>query len=93
MDINEFARKKVRYAPMVLMLEGNSEIFAHVWSEIDILIWIWHLSRSRAVANLIFISEFLYTRETCSDISSMIRKTAKNKKINSVARPLRNFSL
>ena len=37
---------------MVLILQGNSEIGAHVRSEIGYLIYLRHLNRSRAVTNL-----------------------------------------
>ena len=38
--------------PMVLILDGNSEIGAHLKSEIGILIGLGHLSRWKAVASL-----------------------------------------
>ena len=41
---------------MVLVLDGNVEIGAHVWSEISNLICLRHLFISRAVANLKSVS-------------------------------------
>ena len=39
---------------LLLILDGNSEIGAHVRSNLDYLIFLKHLFRSRAVTNLIF---------------------------------------
>ena len=44
---------------MALILDGNSELGAHVWSDIRYLICLRHLFSSRLVANLLF---FTYMR-------------------------------
>ena len=43
-----------------LVLDGNSEIVAHVGSDIGYLICLRHLIRSRAVTNQFFFSEKTY---------------------------------
>ena len=42
---------------MVLLLDGNLDICAHVWSDLCYLICLRHLIRSRAVTNWIYFSE------------------------------------
>ena len=44
-----------RGSDMVLMLDGNSEIGAHVWSNLDKLIFLQNLIGSKAVTTLTFI--------------------------------------
>ena len=44
---------------MVLLIDGNSEIDAHVWSEISFLVCLRRLFRSTAVAS----SEFILKKE------------------------------
>ena len=61
---------------MVLTLDGNSEISAHVRSNLNYLIRYRQLIRSKAVTNRnFFCSEktyFLYACETCSELPSNI---------------------
>ena len=55
------------------ILVGNSEVGAHVWSEIGNVSYVRHLFRSRA--NLIFfhkIHVFLHTCATCSELPSNV---------------------
>ena len=58
---------------MVLILDGNSEIGAHVWSNACSLIRLRHLNRSRAITNR-FLSPkrqiFLHACASCSEVSS-----------------------
>ena len=56
---------------MVLILDGNSEIGAHVWSNLCYLICLRHLIRSKTVTNLIF-PIFLHACATCSKLPSDI---------------------
>ena len=61
---------------MVLLLDGNSEIGAHLRSDI---VNSMHLIRSRAVANLKFIPEkpfFLHTCAICFELPSDISTIA-----------------
>ena len=53
---------------MVLILDGNSEIGAHVWSDIGYSIRLSHLFSARAITNLIL----LHTCATCSELPSNI---------------------
>ena len=47
---------------MVIILDCNSGINAHVvWSEIGNLIWLRHVFKSRAVANLNFSCKYLFS--------------------------------
>ena len=58
---------------MILLLDSNSEIGAHVWSEIGNLICLRYLSRSKAVVNLkctLRNTCFLHTCATCSELPS-----------------------
>ena len=60
---------------MVLILDGNSDISAHFWSEIGALICLRHLFRSTAVADLKSISKrpvCLHTGATIAELPSDI---------------------
>ena len=64
---------------MMLLLDGNSEIGAHLRSDIVNLICSMHLIRSRAVSNLKFIPEkpfFLHTCAICFELPSNISTIA-----------------
>ena len=45
---------------MVLILDGNSDVGAHVRIDLGVLVSLRHLFRSRAVTNLTFSSVFLH---------------------------------
>ena len=51
-------KNEVKVMTMVLILEGNSEIGAHLWSDLGYLIWSRHFFRSRA--DLIFFKNKIY---------------------------------
>ena len=51
---------------LVIILDGNSEIGAHLWSTLGYFICLRHLYGSRAVLNLIF-QILLHTCAPCSD--------------------------
>ena len=61
---------------MVLILDGNSEIIAYLWSDLGYLICLTHLFRSSSATNMILyfrIRPFLrYTCTTCSELPSSI---------------------
>ena len=61
---------------MVLILDGNSEIVAHVRSKHCYLICLRHLIRSRTVTNRIVFSPkrriFLHACATCSELPSTL---------------------
>ena len=59
---------------MVHIVDGNSEMGAHVRSDPGYPIRLGHLFRSREVKNLFFLvrTVFLYTSETPSDLLSYI---------------------
>ena len=61
---------------MVHILEGDSEIGAHVRSKLGFRICLRHLIRSRLVTNRIFFSAkrpiFLHACATCSELPSKV---------------------
>ena len=60
----------------VLILDGNSEISMHVWSDLGYLIFICHLFRPRAATILFFLPKrhvYLHTCATFSELPSDIR--------------------
>ena len=59
----------INIGSMVLILDGSSEIGAHVWRDLGVLIRLIHLWRSRAATNL---KIFLHTCVTCSELPSNI---------------------
>ena len=57
---------------MAFILDGNSEISSHAWSEIGILIYLW---RARPVANLPFIYENTFFSSQVKDMQKKTKKT------------------
>ena len=63
----------LRYDPMELILDGNSEIGAHVRSNLCYLIFLRHLLRSRTVTIVSEKTTFLYAGATCFELPSNTR--------------------
>ena len=61
---------------MVLKLDGNSEIGAHVRNNVCYYLCLWHLIKSRAVTNRFFFAPkrhiFPHASATCSELPSNI---------------------
>ena len=69
----------VLFCNMVIILNGNPEVGAHVWSEINNLTCLRHLSRSRAVRILkLFSRQYIFslTCAMCSELPSNISTMA-----------------
>ena len=61
--------------PMVFMLDVNSKIGAHIWSNLCYSIFVRHLITSNAVTNRIFSPKrpiFLHACAACSELPSNI---------------------
>ena len=61
---------------MLLILDGNSDIGAHVRSNLCYMIFVRHFIRSRAIINAIFFylnHFFLHARAICSELPSDLR--------------------
>ena len=66
---------------MILMVDGDSEIGAHVESNVGNLICLGHLFSSPAEASLKFICKtgFPFMRETCSELPSNVSNMVQQK--------------
>ena len=72
--INSSSFDEARVESMLLILDGNSEIDAHIRGNHYYFIWLRHLMRSRGVTNQIFFSGkiCLHACVTCFELPSNI---------------------